>query len=436
MNGDRELRILAHPGPVVPLRHRGTSLVPDGGVELTWFDPTSVDAQPCAEPRAKSSCGPVVPAGLAFDRWCQVHRTGPRTGAAVDAGERLYVADTCERVIQVVDLWAGRPMRRIPVAGPAHRRRRPVDVAADGRHVVALVDGPPGLLILDGRRHPRRGPVLAQPCYPEALRPSRVAVRSELVLVLWTDAVTGDAVLRRPDGSLELRVPGATDLDLGPDDVLVVGREPGRSLRRWRLVDEQWEELTPLRAEGYDGGAVSFAPDGGVAFTTGGSPGWARTSGSAAAYVASGQVCSYRLDSGAYRTRWGRVFVEGCIPAGTSVSLRFVTTDEDDVADPVALRRPDRGVAATARIEGPPLPSQELLDALSGKCRLAQRSEPPWPGEPTGAVFETPVRLRPGRYLWVVLSSSGRPTVAHAWRLSPSSVRGTACSPPCRAPGP
>jgi phage tail-like protein len=399
MNGDRELRILAHPAQWARCSHRGTSLLPDGGVELTWSDPPVPDAE--------RSCAPVVPAGLAFDRWCQVHATGPRTGAAVDGNQRLYVADTCDESIRVVDLFAGRAVRRIPVAGPRQRRRRPLDVAADGRRVVALVDRPPGLLLLDGRRHPRRGPALEQPCYPTTLRPWRVAVHGELVLVLWSDPVSGEAVVRRPDGSLELRVPGATDLDLGPDGVLVVARAPGRSFRRWQLRDEQWIELTPLHAVGYDGGAVTVAPDLRVAFTTDGSPGWAWTTGSAATYVATGEVRTYRLDSGAYRTRWGRVFVEGCIPPGTSVTLRFVTTDEDEVLDPLERRSPDRGGPRVPDIDGPPLPSQELLDALSGPCRLTDRTEPGWPGEPSGTVFETPVHAPAGRYLWVVAELVG-----------------------------
>lgn len=376
VNGDRELRILSHPDQWARCRHDDTARLPDGGVTLAWTD--APDGADC------SARAPVPPrAGLAFDRWCRGYLSGCRTGAAVDAAQRLYVADGADGAVRVVDLWAQRLLRRIAVGPPGRRSRRPVDVAADGPRVCTLVDGPPGLLWLDGRRNPRRGPGLDVPCHPSHLRPRRVAMRDALLLVLWSDPDTGDALVTAPDGSAAIRVPGATDLDLTDDATLVVGRRPGQSFRRWQRDGGRWVELTPLRADGYDGGALCTAPDGRIAFTT--AEGWGWTGGSAARYVTSGTVLSYRLDSGAYRTRWGRLFVEGCIPAGTAVMLRFLTTDEDDVDDPT-----------------------DLLATLPERPgRLVERTEPAWPGDAAGQVYETPVAAPAGRYLWVVAELTG-----------------------------
>ena len=84
-----------------------------------------------------------------------------------------------------------------------------------------------------------------------------------------------------------------------------------------------------VQAIGYDGGAVAIAPNGRIAFTTAAGYGW--TSGSAARFAAEGHVLTYRLDSGAYLTRWGRLFVDACQPPGTRLGVRFVTTDDDTV---------------------------------------------------------------------------------------------------------
>ena len=65
-------------------------------------------------------------------------------------------------------------------------------------------------------------------------------------------------------------------------------------------------------------------------------------------YPPTGQVTSYRLDSGAYRTRWGRMFLDACIPPGTAVAARFLTSDEDEVADPLPPAPPARAPGPSA----------------------------------------------------------------------------------------
>ena len=398
MNGDRELRILAHPAQWARCSHRGTSLLPDGGVELTWVD--------TAQPEPLPGCEPSVPAGLAFDRWCQAHATGPLTGAAVDDGQRLYVADTCEPQHP-----RRRPLGRPPAAAD---RRRPAGTALSS---TARRGGG-----REARGRPRRRAARpAAPRRPPA--PATVGRSSRSPVALrssgrkgWPSGATwcsccGRTPTARTPSSAAPTVPrssgcrGRPTSPWRPTGPWWWPGPPDQSFRRWESRGGTWIELTPLRAEGYDGGAVTVAPDGRVAFTT--RAGWSTTNGSAATYAAAGEVRSYRLDSGAYRTRWGRVFVEGCIPPGTSVTLRFVTTDEDVVLDPLRRERPDRGAAPVPDVDAPPLPSQALLDALSEPGRLVERSEPRWPGDPAGAVFETPVHAPAGRYLWVVADLVG-----------------------------
>ena len=431
MNGERALRTLVHRDQWLRCSHRRIALLAEGGVQLTWEDDDSAVAD-CAPP--------APPSGLTFDRWCRGYRARPETGSvdvgehgttspappggldgprglAVDTGQRLYVAESCAGAVHVVDLWGQRLLRRVPVRSRTHPRRRPLDVAALRDGALVLVDGPPGLLVLGGRRDPRPGPALTVPCHPPGLRPDRVAARGETVLVLWRSPDGPAALVTRPDGRGRLPVPGATDLDLDAAGLLVVARRPGQSFVRFRADGHGWAAVEPLRAEEYDGGAIATAPDGRLAYTS--ARGWRWTSESAARHVPSGSVLSYRLDAGAYRTRWGRVFVEACLPAGTRLSLRFVTTDEDQVREPVEAAPAGRGSAPFPHPDAtPPLPSRALLDQLSAPVAPFRRplgSELPWdrtdPSDPF-QTYECPVTAPPGRYLWLVLELAGTTRVS------------------------
>jgi phage tail-like protein len=228
--------------------------------------------------------------------------------------------------------------------------------------------------------------------------------------VLW--AGHGYGVVARPDGTVELDIDGATDLELNPAGVLVIARAPGRPFRRFARDAVGWRELEPLNAPGYDGGAITVNPSGRVVFTT--AAGYASTAGSAAQHVTSGQVITYRLDSGVYRTRWGRMFVDACIPVGTSVRARFLTTDLDDVTDPVDPSPAARAIGRPPHPEDtPPLPSSSLLDQDETTWSLFRRPngrEEPWKqisADDPLETYEVPVHALPGRYLWIVLELTG-----------------------------
>ncbi|MGH7744923.1 MAG: phage tail protein [Candidatus Dormibacteria bacterium] len=415
MNRDRSLCMLIQPEQWARCAHDGTALLPGGGVELSWKD----DAAECG--RGAST----HPAGLAFDRWCRSYRSRPTTGTievsgssephcpgglryplglAIDRRQRLYVAETGAAAVHVVDLWAQRLLRKVPFGC-----RRPVDVATDCGGAVVLVLRAPGLLRLDGRRGPRPGPTLVTPrCHGE-LEPCRVATGP---LVLWRRPGGTHAVVATPEGTVLVEVPGATDLDVTAEGILVVARAPGQSFRRFSQDGSGWVELEPVGAPDYDGGAICVAPSGRITFTTSDGVGW--TSGSAATHITKGTVVTYRLDSLAYRTRWGRLFLDACLPPSTSVALQVLTSDNDEVPDPIPATPPDRGTAIVQHPEAtPPLPSKTLLDAAAAPQPLFRRPtgrEQPWAQIAANDGFETyeaPIGADPGRYLWIKLILRG-----------------------------
>ncbi|WP_157641506.1 phage tail protein [Longispora albida] len=416
----RALSMIVQNGQWLRCAHDGTALLPGGGVELTWH-----------EDRVERTCGPEPapdwpqPSGLAFDEHCGGLWSSPPAGVvtgerlclrglskpgALAAGsrQRLYIAETGAGLVTVVDLPSGRVLRKVPVCG------RPVDITAACGRATVLVRRSSGrycLMVIDGRRGPLPGPPLAVPCWHERLDPIRIAAprHGGPLYILWRPADGGEALVTTPDGAILLEVAGATDIEITPDKTVVIARLPGQPFLRYQQGTGL--ELEPLAAPGYDGGAIAARPDGTVAFTASGTIG--RTAGSAARHVTRGTVVSYRLDSGAYRTRWGRVFVDACLPPGTALAIRYLTSDADDVPDPVPYTPPDRGARPGVVPDGPPLPSALLLGEAAPGRALFKRpggSEVPWRQYSPDEGFETYESLagaEPGRYLWIELTLTG-----------------------------
>jgi phage tail-like protein len=439
MYGDRSLSLLVQPDQWARCAHTKTALLPGGGVVLDWTEDAphqSADYCAPADPatsRGQSELGQSTPAqsgpaGLAFDRWCRVYRSRPTegkvdvydqdsapvpsacagvlghpTGLAVDRLQRLYVAEPSTCSVLVVDLWAQRMLRRVPLG-----RGRPVDVAPDCGRAAVLLRRPDSLVFLEGRRSPRLGPTLVNPrCHP-GLSPDRLAAG---LLVLWRGG--GHGVIASPDGTVRLEVEGATDIATTAEGLLVVARAPGQPFRRFqRDADGGWLELEPASAPDFDGGAVTVSPEGRIVYTT--AAGFATTTGSAARHGPEGSVVTYRLDSGRYGTRWGRVFMDACLPAGTNATLRFLTSDGEDVLDPLETSPPGRGVRTVPHPElTPPLPSQSLLAAVERDTTLFRRPmgrEQPWQQispEDGFETYESQVNAAPGRYLWLRMHLTG-----------------------------
>jgi phage tail-like protein len=444
--------------------HQGTALLPDGTIELTWYDDTDTTPGGPASTASRRDCSPGrVRGSLVFDDWCRAYRSRPdqgrvevlpsgaggrrsRTpaapatsadgmagghqpargpldhpaGLAVDRRRRLYIAETGADAVRVVDLDAGRLLRRVAVPGG-----HPVDVAPDcGRALVLVRSGWSGrLIVLAGRHGPRSGPELVRPCYPGRMTPWRLTAARDAgtplgPLVLWR-APDGRAVVARPDGTVLRQLGGAVDLDLDGGGRLVVAFGPGLPIRDYLLDGDVLVEREPLLAPGFDGEAVAIAPNGRVAFTT--AHGYAWTAGSAARHHSWGRVVTYRLDSRTYRTRWGRVFISACLPPGASIALRFLTTDADDVLDPIPATPPERGTREISTPDAtPPQAPAHLLEAADQTdphvpYRRPGGSELPWPrpgSDDRLETYELPVHAPPGRYLWIELLLSGTERVS------------------------
>jgi phage tail-like protein len=432
--------LLAHPDQWARCRHEDTALDAAGGVQLTWRDPDVSDAVPAPAIR--------LPPGLAFDRWANIYRSWPdagrvsvqppatsrlRPGAldwaglfsrpsalAIDADQRLYVAENDGAQVAVADLWAQRPLCRTPMASPAHRQRRAADLASRGCDVLVLTRRPESLLLLAGRRVPLPGPDLVRPHCAGTVRATRVATgRSGTVLILWTRSGGRDPLIATSAGEVLLTVAGAVDLVVRADGSLAVACSPGLPVRRFAPADATSPgsgliELEPLRQNRFDGGSIGES-GGRLCCTSTDGITW--TGRSAARFAPSGRLITYRLDSGSYRTRWGRVLLDACLPPGTGVSVRCLTSDQDDVEDPIPAQPPARGVQTIRRPDlTPPLPPSLVfaeLDSAPPPAPVFKRPtgrEQPWAQIPAGdrfETFETPVDAPPGRYLWLVLGLTG-----------------------------
>jgi phage tail-like protein len=380
---DRKLSLVVEPNQWADCARRDTVLLPGGGVELGWTNPPNT-ASCSAGRRAVAS-----PGGLAFDHQCRVYRSREHAidvlgsgaaerhtvpgfpaphGLAVDASNRLYVADEVECAVRVLDLASGRVLHRVTTCGV------PVDVAAHCGGAVVLVPGAATVFFVEGRRGPALGPPLVRPCYPHELEPIRVAMGP---IILWRNSA-GECVVARPDGTVLIETTPASDLDVLPDGTIIVAGAPGEPFRRWEPTTQL--ELEPVGAPDFDGGAICVDPRGHVAYTTATGIRW--TTGSVANHLTEGTVTIGPMDSQTDLTRWGRAFFSACLPKGTSLSVRAVTAD-DASTSPIFDGAPDSGVYRR--------PDQDLAIGFADEF-------------PT---YEAPVLAPRGRYLWLEVTLTG-----------------------------
>ncbi len=262
-----------------------------GVVQLAFVDETAVTVG--GEP-------PAVAAGLAFDPHCRLYHSVPQQGRverqlwaapepaapldlfapgppqftgdfhpaaapapilqeprglAVDADDRLFIAETAARRILVFDLWSLRLLRRIPVSG------RPLDLAVKDDSILALLSAPAALVRLEAHTGPRS---LALPA--GITDPARVTVSPEGEIFVLDAARTVNACVFSDHH--QLAVPFATDIEFLPGPVLVVARLPKEDFRRFRIGAAAVEEMPPLKARDYDGLGIVRTPDDRIGFFT------------------------------------------------------------------------------------------------------------------------------------------------------------------------
>jgi phage tail-like protein len=346
--------------------------------------------------------------------------TGPLReprGLAVDADDRLFIAEYGAGRILVFDLWSRRLLRRVTLPSGA----RPTDLAACGQTIYALAPAPASLFRLGARAAPVRIPLPAG-----ISAPTRLATAGRGRLLVLDRAGTADARIfelriAAKAGSAEaalvgeaIGVPFAGDIEWAGDDVLVVARGAGDDLLRFHLAADARTEIAPLTARGYDGLGIVRGPDGRIAFWTG--AGLRYAVAARVRYAAEGRVTTFRLDAGEYQTVWGRLFVEACVPPGTEVVAHCATADEPPEEATLPRTAPTNLESAVVPRPdlSPPMPPLSLVPGDAGPWqwlhRRASGRELPWaqpaPGDPFQA-YEAPILAPPGRYLWVTLRLRG-----------------------------
>ena len=332
------------------------------------------------------------------------------TGLAIDDDDRMFLADGDTGAIAVLDLWSRRLLRRVLVAGPDAPHRRPMGLAHRNGVVYAVLRRPSGLIRLSATRGPQPVPLPSPTTVlPTDAEPSRVAVlRDGTPVVLFTDP-SGEGWLVT-DGRPARPVGPATDLVVDHGGTVVIAPQPGGRpmLRRVAPLAGGWLRAKPLDASGYDGGGIVVTRDGPIAYST--ADGIRLAAAARVDYVTEGTCTTYALDSGVARNRWGRVFIEACVPGGTECLVATVTSDDEYDAEVARVAAdPSSCVAATAT--SPALPPPALAvdsdDVNGGVHRRGRSATPWWFGDQRFETLEAPVNAPPGRYLWVTLRLRG-----------------------------
>ncbi len=448
MAGDRLLVSVGGCDQWVRATHQNTAVGP-GGVGLHWELP------PLPEPPA-GPADATAARGLAFDRFCRAYRAtddnverirfgdngfavdyatvappvelfgdaetpappgtfgtaahrpalADPSGVGVDADDRLVIAERGASRIVFVDLWQRRTIRVVSTADAHAPARTPVGLAVDGSTTWVVTHQPAGLLRLSARTDPDE--VDLPPVPPDAV-PFRVTVLAGRPILL----------ARTPDGHAWLVADGMQPRDVGPAsdlvasaDLVVVAPAPGeRFLIRYTAVADTWQPVDALNADGYDGGGIGVTPAGRIAYTT--AKGIRLAVGVRVRYVPEGRVVTFRLDAGLPGARWGRIFVDACLPINTDVRYAIRTSDDVALAE-IAHTAADPALCVPYRPElSPALPApRDDVAVTEVTGRLYPRADHPTPwwrhrADENVTSLEGYADAAPGRYAWITLRLLG-----------------------------
>ncbi len=358
---------------------------------------------------------------------------GPTTGLrpaaiAADPDGRLWIADTHTDEVLVYDRWSRRVLTRGNVGDHVgDQRRRVLDLAASSVGVFAACDAPAGVTLMRlGRENVER----PHPELPVAdARPIRVTALGNRVAVLYTTPDPPDPGARRPgwvvvwsrDGAEgpPIPVPDATDVELqdrardGTNQwSLYVGGRPEGVITEFRFGDGFWPLERQLGARGYAGDSLVALPDGSIAFWT--PTGLRRPLPGRGRLGTTGRVTTLALDAREFGARWGRVFVDACLPQGTAIRLHAVTSDDLELPDQSPPSPPPSLPPGPLPSGGPPRIPTHLVpgphDVTGSVHHRAVGRPEPWSRPPAGdavTTYEAPVIADPGRYLWLTIELAG-----------------------------
>jgi phage tail-like protein len=338
-------------------------------------------------------------------------------GLAVDVNDRLFIAESDTDRILIFDLWSERLLQRTHLpSGSA-----PSDLAAHGSDVYAVLSGANQIVRLSARSTPSPFGLPAG-----CTQPSRIAISPAGHIAILEQAGTAGARVWFTDaGYKSFPAALATDLEWESDSVLVVARQPGADFLRFEIAPGEMDELPSLRARGYDGlGIVAIPPFSGssarrIGYWT--AKGFRTAVLARLVYERVGRLTTFRLDSGAFQTVWGRLFLDACIPDGSEVRVHYITLDEAD-DDPQMPRVPPTNVALATVLRpdlSPPMPPVALVPGENEVAQPLHRRESgrelPWTqpaADDSFVTYEAPISALPGRYLWVTLELRGNTRVS------------------------
>lgn len=342
-------------------------------------------------------------------------------GLAVDCNDRLFIAERGADRILIYDLWSERRIRSIELPGA-----QPSDLAAHGGDVYAVLTLTRQIVRLTACTDP--APVeLPRGCS----NPSRIAISPFGRVAILENGGGADARVWFANGhGAALPIPDATDLEWESDSVIVVARRPGADFFRYQLAAKQPPvRLSSLRGRDYDGLGIVALPVDCCSATASAERrigywtalGFRTAMPARPIFERTGRVTTFRLDSGAYQTVWGRLFIDACIPEGADVRVHFIVADDADDEVPIDREAPvniDGSVTVPHAELSPPLPPEAQTPGDGDVVRPLHRRESgrelPWTQTP-GDRFDTheaPINATAGRYLWVTLELRGNTRVS------------------------
>jgi len=417
--------------------HQQTALDVDKGiVHLAWRTDAAT---------SDDAAGLPAPAALVFDPWCRLYRSLPEagqvertywdesgkasephplfyppaqtvgdfqlaepptplqqpTGLAIDDEGHLFIAETGAKQLLIYDVLEQRMLQRVPMPSA------PLDVCCDGQTAYVLLKDSVTKLKARGKPESFLLPL-------SITNPSRIETSRSGELYVLDSAGTEAATivpLARVDEWLAVAYAG--DLLLSDETTMVVARRAGEDFLRFHLEPGLQWQLPYLKALHYDGRGIVLTPEGELGYWT--ERGFRRATRARLRYLNEGRIVSFQLDCDEYQNQWGRVFIDACIPRGTTVKVGWLVMDEVPENSGPELTRtpPDNAQLLTVHRPdlSPPMPPEEMLEELEfyPLFRRGRGSELPWLDEEDEAfvTYEAPVIEQPGRYLWLVLELKG-----------------------------